>query len=73
MLMMFIINDEIDHRGERDWCWLKTVDGLPKKEHDSAGIVQLVHLVKVWYLCDVHQVDNCKILHLYEGRHTVTI
>lgn len=37
---------------------------LPEKEHDGAGVVQLVHLVEVWHFCDVHQVNNSKILHL---------
>lgn len=37
---------------------------LPEKEHDGAGVVQLVHLVEVWHFCDVHQVNNSEIFHL---------
>lgn len=37
---------------------------LPEKEHDGAGVVQLVHLVEVWHFCDVHQVNNSEIFNL---------
>lgn len=41
-----------------------TLIALPKEEHDSAGVVQLVHLVKVRHFCDVHQVNDSEILYL---------
>lgn len=37
---------------------------LPKKEHDSARVVQLVHLVEIWHFRDVHKVNDGKVLHL---------
>ena len=37
---------------------------VPVEEHGGAGVVQLVHLVEVWHLSDVHQVAHSKVLHL---------
>jgi hypothetical protein len=37
---------------------------VAEEEHDGAGIVQLVHLVEVRHLGDVHQVDHTEVLHL---------
>ena len=37
---------------------------LPEEEHDGAGVVELVHLVEVWHLGDVHQVDHHEVLAL---------
>lgn len=37
---------------------------LPEKEHDGAGVVQLVHLIEIRHFCDVHQVNDSKILYL---------
>lgn len=36
----------------------------PEKEHDGAGVVQLVHLVEIRHFCDVHQINDSKILYL---------
>ena len=36
----------------------------PEEEHDCTRIVQLVHLVKIWHLCDVDQVYDGKVFHL---------
>lgn len=51
-------------RGEGGWRI------LPEKEHDGAGVVQLVHLVEVWHLCDVHQVNDSEVLHLCQTQTT---
>ena len=60
----------------RSWCvcfyWLQylahlllgTIFYLPEEEHDCARIIQLVHLVKVGNLGDIHQVDGHKVLTL---------
>lgn len=37
---------------------------LPEKEHDGAGVIQLIHLVKVRHFCDVHQINDSKIFYL---------
>ncbi len=37
---------------------------VAEEEHDGAGIVELVHLIEVRHLCDVHQVDHTEVLHL---------
>jgi hypothetical protein len=37
----------------------------PEEEHDGAGVVQLVHLVKFRRLCDVYEVDVAKVLALF--------
>jgi hypothetical protein len=37
---------------------------VAEEEHDGAGIVELVHLVEVRHLGDVHQVDHTEVLHL---------
>ena len=37
---------------------------ISKEEHGGAGIVELVHGVEVRNLSDVHEVNNCKILHI---------
>merc|ERR1712173_388651 len=40
----------------------------PEEEHDGAGVVELVHLVKVGHLSDVDQVDHHKVLALLSDR-----
>lgn len=35
---------------------------VPEEEHHSAGIVQLVHGVKVWHFRDIDQVDTTIVL-----------
>ena len=35
------------------------------EEHEGARVIQLVHLIEVRNLCDVHQVDSSKVLTLY--------
>lgn len=42
----------------------RLVWALPEKEHDGAGVVQLVHLIEIRHFCDVHQVNDSKILYL---------
>jgi hypothetical protein len=37
---------------------------VAKKEHDGAGIVQLIHLVEVRHLRYVHQVDDTEVFNL---------
>ena len=36
---------------------------VPVEEHDGTGVVELVHLVEVGHLGDVHQVGGGKVLH----------
>lgn len=43
---------------------------LPEKEHDGAGVVQLVHLVEVWHFCDVHQVNDSEVFYLWNTDST---
>jgi len=38
---------------------------VPVEEHGGAGVIQLVHLVEVGHLRDVHQVANRKVLYLF--------
>jgi len=38
---------------------------VPKEEHYSTGVVQLVHLVEVRDLADIDEVDDAKVLHLF--------
>lgn len=45
----------------------------PEEEHDGAGVVQLIHLVEVRHFGDVHQVDDCKVLHLSRQRHRFNV
>ena len=42
---------------------------VAEEEHDGAGVVQLVHLVEVRHLRDVHQVDDAEVLHLVLNRN----
>ena len=43
---------------------MKGAINLPKEEHYSTGVVQLVHLVEVRDLADIDEVDDAKVLHL---------
>ena len=36
----------------------------PEEEHDGARVVELVHLVEVRHVVDVHQVDHHEVLAL---------
>ncbi len=38
---------------------------VPEEEHDRAGVVQLVHLVEVGHLSDVHKINDSEVLHLF--------
>lgn len=40
---------------------------VPEEEHAGARVIQLVHLVEVWHLCDVDQVDDSKVLDLFSN------
>ena len=36
---------------------------VAKEEHERDGVVELVHLLEVWHLIDVADVDYCKIFY----------
>jgi len=38
------------------------------EEHHGARVIQLVHLVEVWYFSDVAEVDDGKVLHFLGDR-----
>jgi len=38
------------------------------KEHHRAGVIQFIHLVEIWYLSDITQIDDGKILDFFCNR-----
>ena len=47
--------------GRVGWQWGRHT---PEEEHDRAWVVQLVHLVEVRHLRDVHKINDCKVFNL---------
>lgn len=41
---------------------------VAEEEHDSAGVVQLVHRVEVWHFRDVYEIYDSKVLHGFTRR-----
>ncbi|CAD0203491.1 unnamed protein product [Chrysodeixis includens] len=37
---------------------------VAEEEHHRAGVIQLVHFIKVWYFSDIHEVYNGEVLDL---------
>lgn len=61
-----MLTDLDEYKGLIDSLVIIVPEDLPEKEHDCARIIQLVHLVEIWHFCDVHKINDRKILHLRE-------
>lgn len=40
---------------------------VSKEKHDCTRVIEFIHCIKVWHLCDVDEVGDCKIFHFISG------